>query len=387
MRFSASIFSELLKPVSHRWHKAAVGRLGSDAYDKCFSSWDHMAVLIFAQLSSSNSLRGIEAAWNANAHHHYHLKTGKIARSTIADANARRPPAIFLETFAKLVGLADPGLRREGREMVRLIDSTPIPLDQITSWSTWNGRIKGMKLHVVYDPHSATPRLIDMTPATLNDISFANSLRIETGATYVFDKAYCSYTLWARINAEGATFVTRQKTNAHYHLTRRRDIETATGDGFRVLDDAEVRLVTKGNARLAIPMRRIRVKRDQGGTLTLLTNDLKRSAVEIAQLYKTRWQIELLFRWIKQHLKLAKFLGRSENAVKLQIITAVIAYLLLHIAAATSRLKMRPIRFAELIGSMLFIRKPITKISKPPDVNPSRPKPQFNSKQLGFQYA
>ena len=387
MRYRNSIFAELLKPVSRRWFDATASRHRGDAYGKSFFSWDHLVTLIFAQLSGSQSLRGLEASWNANKHHHYHLGTTTITRSTVADGNARRPVAIFAETFTMLAGAADRVLKREGAEMVRLIDSSPIPLDQITSWSTWNGRIKGMKLHVVYDPSSQVPRLIDMTPATVNDISFGRALTIETGATYVFDKAYCSYAFWTQIDAAGATFVTRQKTNARFCCVRRRALDTVKGDGFTVLADAEVKLVSKGDSRLPIPMRRIAVKRDDGGTITLLTNDLERSATEVAQLYKTRWQIELLFRWIKQHLKLANFLGRSENAIRLQIVAAMIAYLLLRIAAKTHRITMLPIRFAELAGSMLFVRKPVALIDKPPETNPSKPSPRSSPNQMELCYA
>ena len=387
MHYRDSIFVGLLKPISRRWFQSVVDRHRGDAYDKTFFSWDHLVMLIFAQLSGVNSLRGLEAAWNANPHHHYHLGSAKVSRATLADANARRPAAILLETFAMLAASAGGKLRREGAEMVRLIDSTPIPLKQITDWSTWNGRIKGMKLHVAFDPSTQTPTHIDMTPATVNDISFASELEIERGVTYTFDKAYCSYALWTRIDAAGAKFVTRQKKNARVRMVRRRAVDEARGDGFQILGDAEVKLGSKGNAKLDVAMRRIRVKRDGGGTLVLLTNDLERSAIEIAQLYKGRWQIELLFRWIKQHLKLSKFLGRSENAVRLQIVAAMIAYLLLRIAAKANQIKMLPIRFAELAGSMLFVRKPIAKIDKPPEVNPSQSKPRCSPNQLELCYA
>ena len=109
--------------------------MSEDAYDKSFRSWDHLVALIFAQLSGVVSLRGLEAVWNAHAHHHYHLGTSKLVRSTLSDANARRPAAIFAETFAMLSSLADRILRREGSEMLRLMDATPIPLDQLVTWA------------------------------------------------------------------------------------------------------------------------------------------------------------------------------------------------------------------------------------------------------------
>ena len=386
MRYSDSIFGTLLKPISRRSFAASVARLEGDAYDKSFKSWDHLVTLVFAQLGALDSLRGLEAVWNAHAHHHYHLGTGPLARSTLADANARRPVAIFAETFDRLSCLADHAAKREGSEMLRLIDATPIPLDEVVTWAEWNGRTRGLKLHVVYDPKADHPRRIEITPSTVNDVEVGNRVPIEAGATYVFDKAYCHYAWWTQIHKAGSYFVTRRKTNATYKVVRRRPLAEAKGDGFKVLDDAEVVLATQGRAKLAIPMRRVRVKRNNGEILTLLTNDLNRSAVEIAALYKMRWQIELLFRWIKQHLKLRKFLGRSQNAIQLQVIAAMIAYLLLRIAVRQSRLAIPAIRFAELVAGCLFARKPLTRIHRPPEVHPSKASPN-RSGQLELVYA
>jgi putative transposase len=387
MRFGGSIIGALLKPLSRRIVAEAVARHGGDAYDKAFKTWDHLVALIFAQLSGADSLRALVAQWNAHSHHHYHLGTGKLARSTLADANARRPVAIFAEIFAFVSGLAERTLRREGTAMLRLIDATPIPLGELVGWADWNGRTHGLKLHVVYDPESDHPRRIAITPATINDVEVGRAVPIEPGGTYVFDKAYCHYGFWTRIHAAGAVFVTRQKKNARYRAVRRRPLDETQGDGFTVLADDAVKLVSKSNAKLSIPMRRIRVRRAQGGSLTLVTNDLDRSAVEIAALYKMRWQIELLFRWIKQHLKLKTFLGRSQNAVRLQLLAAMIAYLLLRIAARQSRLAIPALRFAELVACCLFVRKPIDRIDKPPPLNPSKPQPRHHPNQLAFCYA
>jgi IS4 transposase len=387
MRYRGSIFAALLKPISRRRLATTVERHDGDAYDKVFKTWDHLVALVFAQLGGVDSLRGLEAVWNANSHHHFHLGVGKLARSTLSDANARRPIAIFAETFEKLSGLADRVLKREGAAMLRLIDATPVPLDDLVSWADWNGRTRGLKLHVVYDPAADHPRRLAITPATVNDVEVGQQVPIEAGATYVFDKAYCSYAWWTRLHAAGACFVTRKKQNARYKAVRWRELHKRKGDGFKIIDDAEVRLASRGGSKLPIPLRRIRVKRDDGGMLTLLTNDLDRSAIEIAALYKMRWQIELLFRWIKQHLRLRRFLGRSENAVHLQLLAAMIAYLLLRIAARESRLIIPAIRFAELVGGSLFVRKPLAHIDKPPEVNPSKPRLRISPDQMEFCYA
>jgi putative transposase len=212
-------------------------------------------------------------------------------------------------------------------------------------------------------------------------------MAIEAGATYVFDKGYCHYGWWAQIDAAGARFVTRPKDNGRLRVRRRRPVGAIIGDGFRIVDDAEVVLASKGDSKLPIPLRRIRVRRDRGGTITLITNDMKRKAVEIAALYKRRWQIELLFRWIKQHLDLRRFIGNTDNAIRLQILAAMIAYLLLRIAARINAVTMPALRLAELVGQCLFTRKPITKIDKPPPVNPSTPMPKSSPEQLAFCYA
>lgn len=387
MRYVDSIFGSLLKPIDRRRFQAIVDRHDGDAYDKSFRSWDHLVALIYAQLGHVGSLRGLELSFNANAHHHYHLNVGKLSRSTLSDANARRPVGVFAQTFAMLAEMADRRTRREGAEMVRLIDASPIPLGKMCKWAKWNGRIRGMKMHVVYHPHADCPRDVEITPANVNDVEIGSQVAIETGATYVFDKGYYHFGWWKKINESGAFFVTRTKVNTSFRVTRRYRVRKRIGDGFRIVDDAEVALTSKGDSRLPIPLRRICVKRDKGGTITLITNDLKRTAVEIAALYKSRWQIELLFRWIKQHLDIRTFLGNNETAIRLQVFAAMIAYLLLRLAARVNCVKMPALRLAELVAQRLFMRKPIAEIDRPPPVNPSKRQPRFSPDQLGFCYA
>jgi IS4 transposase len=386
MRYCDSIFGHVLKPISRRWFDAVVARHGADAYDKNFKSWDHLTLLLFAQLSGIEGLRDLEAAWNANANHHYHLGVGEIARSTVSDANARRPLAVFRETFAMLSGMADRTLRREGSQMLSLIDSTPIPLGQIIGWAKWNGRIKGLKLHVAYDPIGDNPTHITITDANINDVTIGESFPIKPGFTHVFDKAYCKYPWWTAIHEAGATFVTRQKTTSKFRALRKRKIKSRRGDGFAIVDDAEVKLVSKGDSRLAIPLRRIRLRRDDGAKLTLVTNDMERTAVEIAGFYKARWQIELLFRWIKQHLHIKSFLGRNPNAIRLQIVAAMIAYLLLRLAVRKNLVKIPIIRFTALLAARLFMRAAIAQIDKPPDTHPSHQPPKRSPNQWEFCY-
>jgi IS4 transposase len=386
MRYVNSIFTSLLKPIDRRSFQAIVSRHDADAYDKSFKSWDHLVALIYGQLSQSNSLRGLEASFNANAHHHYHLGVGPLSRSTLSDANARRPVRVWAEVFTMLARMADRMTRQAADEMLRLIDASPIPLGKMCRWAKWNGRIRGMKMHVVYEPQGDSPREVEITPATVNDIEIGRRLVLEAGATYVFDKGYYHYGWWTKIDAAKAYFVTRPKENARFRLRKHRPVEQSVGDGFTIIDDAEVVLASKGDSKLPIPLRRIRVKRDQGGTITLITNDMNRTAVEIGTLYKTRWQIELLFRWIKQHLDIRKFLGNNDNAIRLQVLAAMIAYLLLRIAARTHGVKMPALRLAELVGQCLFSRRLIEQIHKPPPINPSKAMSRFSPDQMAFNY-
>ncbi len=386
MQYRSSIFGNLLKPIDRRQFREIVERHHGDAYDKSFKSWDHLVTMVGAQLGRVASLRGVAVAFNANSHQHYHLGVGKVARSTLSDANARRPVGVFAETFAMLAKKADRHTRAEGAEMVRLIDSSPIPLGKMCEWAEWNGRIRGMKMHVVYHPGNDVPRCVEITPATVNDVEIGRQTELEAGATYVFDKGYYHFGWWKKINTANAFFVTRVKVNTRLRMTQSRYVRKKIGDGFRIVADADVMLTSKGDSKLPIPLRRIKVKRDEGGTITLITNDLERTAVEIAALYKSRWQIELLFRWIKQHLNLRKFMGRNDNAIRLQIIAAMIAYLLLRLARRLNSLKMLDLRLAELVCQRLFMRKSIAEIHTPPPVNPSKPRPNFSPDQLELIY-
>jgi putative transposase len=387
MRYLDSIFSSLLKPIDRRAFKGSVARHKADAYDKSFASWDHLVALIYAQLSGASGLRGLVCGWNAHAHQHYHLGVGALARSTLSDANSRRPVAVFAELFEALSAQLDRRSRADGKALLRLIDATPVPLGKLCQGAAWNGRIRGMKMHLLYDPRADRPCHFDITPANVNDIAFGRAIEIERGATYVYDKAYCHYGWWAEIAKAGAVFVTRPKSNARWRTLAERALDKTEGDGFRVLADREVALASKGDSKLAIPLRLVTVQRDDAKPITLLTNDMHRTALEIGDLYKARWQIELLFRWIKQHLQIKTFLGRSENAIRLQITAAMIAFTLLRLAARRHCVEIKPIRLAQLVAACLFVRKPFAKIDKPPPVNPSKPKPLADPKQAVFQYA
>jgi putative transposase len=388
MQFSNSTFVQLLKPINRRQFKEIVERHDGNAYDKSFKSWEHLVTLLYAQFTCTTGLRGLTETWNASPQHHYHLGSQvRLKRSTVADANERRPVAVFADTFSLVASQLDSTIRREGKEMVRIIDSTPIPLGKLCEWAKSNGRIRGMKMHVVYDPKSDCPRVLDMTDANVNDAQIGRTVVIETGATYVFDKGYCHYGWWRAIHDAQSFFVTRPKISMKLKLVTDRPVGESQGDGFTVLEDSEVKFASKGDSKLPMRLRRIRVKRHKGGgTIVLLTNDLERSAVQIAALYKGRWQIELLFRWMKQHLKIRKFLGNNDNAIRLQLLAAMIAFALLRIAARTFQVTMSILRFTDLVAQFIFERRNLAAIDKPPPVNPSKRRDRTVANQMSLAY-
>jgi putative transposase len=322
-------------------------------------------------------LRAIATGFNAQSHQHYHLGARPVARATLSDANGRRNPAIFTDLLAQLIAQLARKARRDADFAMRMIDSTPIPLGKNFACAAHNGRINGLKLHVLFDPETPSPLHTDITPANVNDVSFRGQVPLENGFTYVFDKGYCDYAWWSQIHAAGAFFVTRPKKNAAWDLVETRIIDrsvTAKDDGFIVLCDHDVTTASKGTTarNFTIPTRLITIKRTDGQTLTLITNDKTRSARDIALCYKARWRIELFFKWIKQNLNLSRFIGRSENAVRLQIIVAMIAFVLIQIARKSTQTPHSTQRFRQLIAAFLPSRRSLHELQKPPPINPAK---------------
>jgi putative transposase len=382
VRYENTVLGELLKALPRRVFGSMVSRHAGDRYVKGFHSWDHLVMLLFAQLSGVSSLRELVELWNVQAPHHYHIGAGPVRRSTLADANCRRPSAIFAELFAHLSGAASGALRRQGGQVLRLIDATPVPLTSLHHWAGWNGRTRGLKAHVTYDPDADRPVHLAITAATVNDVVIARDQPLEPGAIYVFDKAYVDYRWWQRMHDARCLFVTRPKSNVPFAVLKERRLRPSDR-AAAILADATVRLASQQKSLLPVKLRRIQLRRDDGRVLTILSNDLKRPAAAIANLYRKRWQIELLFRWIKQHLKIRAFLGRSENAIRSQICAALIAYLLLRLAASRSRAAIPALRFIDLVRARLFDRCPIARIDKP---KPPPPSPKISPNQLALAH-
>lgn len=317
-----------------------VNQFNSDKYSKGYRSWDQLIAMVFAQLSGSVSLRELEAGFNSQASRHYHLGSRAIKRSTLADANARRDSEMFAAVCGQLMKQAHRRVRSEISDLLYLIDSTPIPLKGL-GYDDWtranhNQRTQGLKVHMMIAPTAELPVHAEITAPNVNDIDAGRRIGLETGATYVFDKGYCDYNWWYAIHQAGSYFVTRLKRNAGVECQQA--LEVPAEEQEHILADEVIGFKHKHpggkrqNDYRGGHLRRIVIDRpDKDTDMVLVTNDFDRSANDIAELYKKRWGIELFFKWLKQNLKIKRFLGRSENAVKIQIYTALITYLLVEL--------------------------------------------------------
>ena len=336
--FSPIRLSHILQFIPRAAFNAAVKQSQADRYAKKVSSWDLLVTLLLGQLTQARSLRSLAVTSQALQPHRYHLNANSLSRSTLSDALQKRSPEPLKAVCQLLLTQVGRKQRRSIAPMISLIDSTCITLrgPRFDDWTlaTKTRITQGLKIHVGLDAQQLAPTYVNVTPANLNDLSDALQMPIEAGVTYVFDKGYCDYNWWHRIDQAGSVFVTRLKKNAN--VARIREL-TKTGTEPGIESDEVVRFNKKilntkrPNRYFGQDVRRIRVNRDgDKPDLILITNDFKRSAQQIAALYKQRWQIELFFKWIKQHLKLKHYFGCSENAVRLQIYSALLAFLLLH---------------------------------------------------------
>jgi len=334
-------FGQIMEGLPRSHFEKRVREENADKYCKGFRRWDQMMAMIFNQLSGANSLRELEAGFNSQHHHHYHLGTRNIKRSTLADANNNRSSDIFARICNDLIQQAHGTIKRELKSLVYLLDSSPIQLTGpgFDEWTKpYKTRItQGLKLHLMLEQQSKLPVYALITGGNESDIINGRKVSIEKGATYVFDKGYYDYNWWKSIDNKGAHFVARLKKNAAVAVSQQHAINTDNSNSIQ--EDATIRFTRKivgtrnlPNPYFNTPARRIVVSRpDKDTPMILVTNDFTRSAQEIAQLYKQRWDIELFFKWLKQNLKIKRFLGRSENAVRTQIYIALIAYVLLYL--------------------------------------------------------
>ena len=327
------VFAQLIAFLNRSKFNRIVSKYRGDKYVKHFTCWNQLLTLMFGQLSNRESLRDLIVAVEAHRRKCYHLGLGRhITRSNLAKANMNRDYRIFEEYAYYLIGEAR---RKRQTDIFRLdgnvyaFDSTTISLClDVFWWARFRKHKGGIKLHTLYDLETQIPAFFHITTASVNDSKAMNEMPCETGAYYIFDRGYNNFKELYRIHRLESFFVVRAKSNLQYKCTK---WKRRMPEG--ILTDAQIRL-TVYNSHKDYPdnLRLVRFyDEEQDRDFTFLTNAMELTALQIADLYKNRWQIELFFKWLKQHLKVKKFWGTTENAVRIQIYSAICAYCLVAI--------------------------------------------------------
>ncbi len=365
MRHENSVFHEILKHVPWGVFNRLVDKHQSDHRIRRLSTKDQFIAMLYAQLSGAVSLRELVGGLASHQNRLYHLGSRPVQRSTLADANASRPSEVFTELFAALAARAARGMRRKIADATYLIDATGISLSGMGSqWAHFSHKACGAKAHIIYDANAEYPLYAQVTAANVNDITPAKAMPVEPGATYVFDLGYYDFNWWAKLDQAGCRIVTRLKKNTALKETVVLDLP----EGSDILSDCIGLLPQKtknGKTRFTDPVREVQIKTPTGKVLRILSNDLDASPQEIADLYKQRWAIELFFKWVKQTLKIRHCVGRSENALRIQIAVALIAFLLLRFAQKTQTAIKTPLAFARIVRANLMHRKQIEHLMTP----------------------
>jgi hypothetical protein len=364
MRHQNSVFHGILKLIPWAVFDRLVEDHGTDDLARKFTTRHQLVALLFGQLAGASSLRNIEVMMASHQARLYHVGGRVPPRSTFADANRRRNPLVFSGLFEHMLGMATRPLRRKIGKMVRLIDSTGLHLAGIgTAWARFSAKLCGAKAPIIYDPDFACPIYHGVRKANVNDIVAAKEMPIDPGATYVFDLGYYDYGWWAELDEAGCRIVTRFKTNTP--LCNGKEMPLVPGS--EVLSDKIGFFLPKRQANsrrnpMQAAVREIVVMTENGTMLRILSNDLDAPAHEIAALYKQRWQIELFFRLMKQTLKITHFIGRSANAVRIQIAVALIAFLLIHMLQKMTQANHGFLELVRLVRANLMHRKDMTRL-------------------------
>jgi FOG: Transposase and inactivated derivatives len=358
------IFSQVMEHLPVHKFQKCVARYGGDYKSRGFSCRDQFLCMSFAQLTFRESLRDIEACLRSVPEKLYHLGfRGRIARSTLADANETRDWRIYADFAQSLIHIARPMYASDplGVDLdatVYALDSTTIDLClSVFPWAHFRDQKAAVKMHTLLDLRGSIPTFIEVSDGKRHDVNLLDEIVAEPGAFYVMDRAYLDFKRLHAFHRSGAFFVTRTKTGVV--LTRRYSHAVAPDTG--VTSDQTVVLGTFGSARnYPDTLRRVRfVDPEQGRRLIFLTNNFELPALTITQLYKSRWRIELFFKWIKQHLRIKAFYGSSENAVKTQIWIAVASYVLIAILKKRLLLSASLHEILQVLSLNLFEKTPI----------------------------
>ena len=359
-----TLFAQLMDFVPWTSFRRIVARYGGDTRVRSLNCAEQFRVMAFAQLTWRESLRDIEVCLSAQAAKLYHMGLREaVHRSTLADANEARDWRIWAEFAQVLIRRArrlytSDSLGMELDNAVYALDSTTIELClSVFPWARYQSATGAVKMHTLLDLRGPIPSFIHVSDGKLSDVDVLDMLVLEAGAFYVMDRGYIDYARLYTLHQVGAFFVTRAKSNMDARRLYSAIADRTTG----VICDQSIAF----NGRYAAQdypeqLRRIRFRDPESGkTLVFLTNNTSIPALTIAALYKSRWQVELFFKWVKQHLRIKRFYGTSENAVKTQIWTAVSVYVLIAIVKKELQLDASLYTLLQILSVTLFEKMPI----------------------------
>lgn len=380
MRHQATLFEQIIQSFPWQRFEHHVRAHRADERQRGFTSRQQFMALLAGALAGQQGLRPLVATLAPNSGALRLLGGRAPARSTLADALRSRPAALFVDLLGDLISHAQRPTRRVLREAVRLIDATYLNLGKrMRRWLGFHNAQVAAKLHVVFDPAAERPTFFALSQARLNDNTAAKCLLpIEPGATYVFDRGYYDFGWWRRLAAAGCHFVTRLRTNTPLQA---RNVRAHGGEGREhesgVLADETAFLPKRlaGSRRNPFPHqgRVVTIRSNTGKVLRLFTNDLNSPAETIAALYKERWQIELFFKWIKQNLRITRFAGTCENAVRTQIAVSLIAYLLVRLTQTKQNTPQPASHILLIARTHLFVRRPLASLLNPTPPQAAKP--------------
>jgi len=364
MNTGRTVFAQLMEFIPTYQFQLCVDRYHGHRYVKDFSCWDQFLCLAFAQLTYRASLRDIETCLRAQQPRLYHMGfRGRVSRATLADANEIRDWRIYRDLAQVLIGMArdlyrDESFGVELSETVYAFDSTTIDLClSLFPWGQFRRRKSAVKLHTLLDVRGSIPTSVYVTGGQVHDVNLLDELLLEAGAFYLLDRGYVDFARLYTFTQACAFFITRAKKNLHFYRRASHVVEPSTG----VRCDQTILLAGVRTAlRYPDPLRRIHYfDAEKDLRLTFLTNNFLLPAWTIAQLYRERWQVELFFRWIKQHLRIKAFYGTSENAVKVQVWVALAVYVLVAIVKKQLGLDMSLYKILQILSITIFEKTPI----------------------------
>ena len=359
------IFAQLTEFLPQRVFDGFVAKYSGNKYVRYFTCWNQLLCMVFGQLTNRDSLRDLIVAIEAHTRKTYHLGFGKsVTRSNLAKANEKRNSKIFEEFAYYLIEVARKKLANENFKIkgkVYAFDSSTIDLClSVFWWAKFRKEKGGIKLHTLYDITTQIPAFIHITAATVNDMNAMDVIPYESDAYYIFDRGYVDFTRLYKITNLSAYFVIRAKSNLKFKRMYSNKVDKTTG-----VQCDQIGKLTGFYVSKQYPKKLRRVKfydEESKNTFVFLSNNMEISAEQIALLYKNRWQIELFFKWIKQHLKIKSFWGTSENAVRIQIYSAIIAYCLVAIVGHDLKIDRSTYEILQVLGISLLDKAPVNEL-------------------------